>query len=232
MMTADSAPSLTPNQILALVVLMTEARELTNNELKELAGFSLTGADNTKLEKLGLVKTDRSHRPYSHQLEDKGWHLVRELHTNPPPKAGGSAVRSLFTVLANVHRALDRLRISHAEFFKQSAQVTPVEDVVEPATTGNVEVGNVDVGDAEAGIRRAYRDLVRHPGQWVGLADLRDRLPKVDRSEVDEALRAMAQMEGVRIIPVANSKALDSRDRDAALRMGGEDHHALSIGPA
>ncbi len=50
MSTNDDVPSLTPNQILALVVLMAEARELTNNDLKELAGFALTGADNAKLE--------------------------------------------------------------------------------------------------------------------------------------------------------------------------------------
>jgi hypothetical protein len=39
-------------------------------------------------------------------------------------------------------------------------------------------------------------------------------------------------MNGVRIIPIANSKGLDTRDREAALRMGGEDHHALSIDAA
>ncbi|MFC7482691.1 hypothetical protein ACFQX7_25505 [Luedemannella flava] len=94
-----SEPTLTPNEILALVVLMVEARELTNNELKALAGFALTGAQNTKLVKAGLVETNRSHRPFSHQLTEKGWRVVRELHTVAPPKAGGSAIRSLFTVL-------------------------------------------------------------------------------------------------------------------------------------
>ncbi len=46
---ADDAPNLNPNQILALVVLMAAAREVNNNELKELAGFSLTGDDNKNL---------------------------------------------------------------------------------------------------------------------------------------------------------------------------------------
>jgi hypothetical protein len=78
MSTADAVPSLTPNQINALVVLMVEARELTNSELKDLAGFALTGADNTKLVKAaGLVQTDRSHRPFAHELTDKGWAFVR-----------------------------------------------------------------------------------------------------------------------------------------------------------
>lgn len=217
----DDVPSLKPNQILALVVLMAEAREVTNNELKELAGFALTGGDNTKLEKLGLVQTDRSHRPFSHQLTDKGWRLMRELPTTTPPKQGGSAIRSLLTLLANVHRSLNRLQISHAEFFKQTAETTPAKA---HAVTGS--------GDVEALIRAAYTDLPKATGGWVGLADLRERLGSVDRARVDEALRALARQDGVRIIPVANSKALQPRDRDAALRIGDEDSHALSIGPA
>jgi len=64
------------------------------------------------------------------------------------------------------------------------------------------------------------------------LADLRERLGGLDRATVDDALRAMVHRDGVRIIPVANSKALQPRDRAAALRIGEEDNHALWIGPA
>ncbi|MET7670874.1 hypothetical protein, partial [Micromonospora luteifusca] len=113
-------PHLTPNQINALVVLMVEARRLTNVELRELAGFTLTGKDNTKLVDLGLVDTDRTHRPFAHELTDEGWRVARQLHTSTPPKQGGSTTRSLFVVLSNLHRSLDRLRVSHGDFFKQT----------------------------------------------------------------------------------------------------------------
>ena len=119
MSTVDALPKLTPNQINALVVLMVEARELTNTELRELAGFALTGADNAKLVKLGLISTDRSQRPFSHELTEQGWHVARRLHTARPPRQSGSATRSLLTVLANVDRSLERLRISQADFFRQ-----------------------------------------------------------------------------------------------------------------
>ncbi|TDC42985.1 hypothetical protein E1258_32330, partial [Micromonospora sp. KC207] len=118
--TAD-LPDLTPNQINALVVLMVEARRLSNAELRELAGFPLTGKDNEKLVKLGLVETDRKRRPFSHELTDEGWRVMRELHGGTPPRAGGSASRSLFTLLASLRRGLDRLRISHGDFFGQTA---------------------------------------------------------------------------------------------------------------
>jgi hypothetical protein len=216
----DSLPRLTPNQILALVVLMTEARVLTNNELRDLAGFALTGADNTKLEKqLGLVETDRSHKPFSHQLTPKGLRVVTALHTTQPPKQGGSASRSMFTVLANLHRSLDRMQISAEEFFKQ-ATATPAAPAGTPSK----------LEETQALIRAAYHDLARKPGTWVGLADLRDRLGDIDKKAVDQALEAMIHQRDVRIIPVANTKALKPRDHAAALNIAGEDNHTILIG--
>jgi hypothetical protein len=209
----DQMPGLTPNRILALVVLMAEARELDNNELKELAGFSLTGEDNKKLEGLGLVETDRTHRPFSHQLTDEGWRLVRDLPGTVPPRQGGSAIRSLFTLLANVQRSLNRLQVSPPEFFKR---------------TGEAVAPTVD--DVEARIRGAYQDVAKVPGGWVGLADLRERLGHLDREVVDQTLRAMVRRDDVRIIPAANVKALEERDRAAAVRIGDEDSHAIAIG--
>lgn len=253
MPTADAVPNLTPNQINALVVLMVEARELTNSELKELAGFALTGADNTKLVKAGLVQTDRSHRPFSHQLTDKGWHVVRELHTRTPPKQGGSASRSMFTVLTNLHRSLDRLRVSHGDFFKQTGEPAPTQrtapetqpapdrptatatqqPAVQPARPASGGAADpADVAGMEGLIRVAYRELAGKPGDWVSLADLRDQLGMQDRATVDDALRALVRQDGVRIIPVANTKSLTARDRAAAVRIGDEDNHGLSIGPA
>ncbi|GGM80393.1 hypothetical protein ACFFX1_34000 [Dactylosporangium sucinum] len=216
-----TVPNLSPNQILALVVLMSEARELNNSELKELAGFSLTGADNAKLEKkLGLVATDRSHRPFSHQLTDAGWAVVRELHTMDLSKQRGSSSRTMLTLLGNINRAVDQLQATHGvsislgEFFRQL-----------PASEG--AAGAVD---PVAMVRAAYASLVARPGEWVGLADLRDKLPDLSRGEVDEALRGLLDEDGVRIIPVANTKALKERDRAAAISIGGEDSHQLSIG--
>ncbi|MEV4665168.1 hypothetical protein AB0J85_24855 [Micromonospora echinofusca] len=228
--TAD-LPHLTPNQINALVVLMVEARELTNTELKELAGFSLTGADNAKLVKLGLVQTDRSHRPFSHELTDEGWRVVRQLHAGAPPARSGSATRSLFTLLAGVHRSLSRLGLSHADFFtQQSVAPGPAAGSTPPGAAPAPVAAQPEA--VEALIRAAYRELAREPGAWVGLADLRERLGGQDRPTVDATLRAMVHQDGVRIIPVANTKSLTPRDRAAAVRIGDEENHTLAIGPA
>jgi hypothetical protein len=231
----EAVPSLTPNQTQALILLMAEARELTNNEMRDLAGFALTGGDNARLVSLGLVETDKTHRPYSHQLTDKGWRIVREMSAGAPPKRASSALKSLLVLLANVHRSLDRLQVSQGEFFKQAPamgqttsealDVPSVDRLLDGQLGGDVG-GDVDV---EAAIRAAYGDLATARGEWIGFADLREHLGGLDRVTVDEALRAMLRHQGVRIIPVANSKALQPRDRAAALRIGDEDNHALSI---
>ncbi|WP_433209717.1 hypothetical protein ACQP00_45750 [Dactylosporangium sp. CS-047395] len=211
-----SLPKLSPNQVFALLVLMSEARPMDNTELRDFAGFSLTGADNKKLEALGLVETDRAHSPFSHELTEKGWGLVRRLHLLEPPKESKSAVRTLLTLLGNVGRSLEQLQMGYGEFFRR--QDVPVgESVVE----------NVD---AESQVRKAYAALAGRPGEWVGLADLRDELPGLARSEVDAVLMALLRQDGVRIIPVANTKGLTARDRAAAIDIGGEDNHVLSIG--
>ncbi|GLZ62586.1 MULTISPECIES: hypothetical protein [Micromonospora] len=225
-------PHLTPNQINALVVLMVEARRLTNVELKELAGFTLTGKDNTKLVALGLVDTDRTHRPFAHELTDEGWRVARQLHTTAPPKQGGSTTRSLFVVLSNLHRSLDRLRVSHGDFFKQTGATASVTGESRQEAPAAAAAAPVSAAQVEALVRTAYRDLAPAPGAWVGLADVRDQLADTDRATLDAALRAMVGREDVRIIPVANTKSLTARDRAAAVRIGNEDNHALAIGPA
>jgi hypothetical protein len=205
-MTTDSQDiKLTPTQIQALVVLMAEARDLTNTEMKDIAGFALTGESAARLVKLGLVQTDRTHRPYSHSLTDAGWRHARELHLAPPPKAGGSAARTLFALLANLGRGLERQQVSHAEFFKRAS------------------------GTSDVAVRAAYERIATAPGAWVALSDLRTALAGVDRDALDDTLRTMARQPGVRIIPIADTKNVRPVDRTAALRIGGQDNHAIAI---
>jgi hypothetical protein len=229
MTTDNDRPNFSASQIQALVVLMAEARSLDNNALKELAGSSLTGKENDNLVDLGLVETDRSQRPYSHTLTDAGWHFVRELHLTPPPT--GSATKSLFTLLTNLNRSLERLGISYGEFFKRTAE--EVQRVSPPKKASpRKATSSPKAKDPEQAIRAAYQKLATEAGGWVGLADLRKGLKSkgILRANIDEALRAMARQSGVRIIPVADTKNLTRSDKMAALEIGGEDNHMIAIG--
>ncbi len=226
-MSTDPFPKLNPLQLSALVILMSEAREMTNKELQEIAGFTLTGKDMNKLKDHGLIESRKVKGTLlGHQLTDKGWRMCKELGTSTQI-TGSRPGRALLVLLAGIHRSLDRAQVSYADFFKQAGVVEvpdtePARDIEEPNTEAAQGV--------EARIRVAYRELARVPGDWVALADVRDAVADLDRPAVDAALHTMSRAADVDLIPVANSKALDARDREAALHLGGEDIHALAIG--
>lgn len=88
-------------------------------------------------------------------------------------------------------------------------------------------------------IGQAYGEVRARGGysEWVGLADLREVIgDRFSREEVDAELMRLRRSEAsggdpnVRVIPVANAKALSSREHAAAL-MGLDDRplHAISI---
>lgn len=81
----------------------------------------------------------------------------------------------------------------------------------------------------EQDVRAAYADAARAPGDWVPLAEIRDRIPGRNRGEVDSALESLAMQPGVQLIPWDNAKALKPRDHEAALHFGGEANHNLRI---
>lgn len=90
----------------------------------------------------------------------------------------------------------------------------------------------VAAATSERAIRTAYADAARRPGDWVPIADLRDRLPDMDREDVDEGLRSLAMRPDAQVIPWDNRNALSERDHAAALRLGGQDNHAVRVEPA
>ena len=223
----DSDWKLRPIQLATLVILMAEAREVTNTELTEMAGFTLTGKDRTELEAGGLIESHKEGRVLAFDLTDKGWAFCKQLHKAKVPVERSRTARSISVLLAGLARSLDRFQQSHADFFKQPAGAEPPMPL---AAGPAVATAAVPGADAQARIRAAYADLPKAADGWVGLADLRDQVTDLDRATVDAALRTMARQDGVRIIPVANTKSLQPRDRAAALRIGEEDNHALRIG--
>lgn len=87
------------------------------------------------------------------------------------------------------------------------------------------------VKEHEDRVRAAYDAVrARQPGEWVMLSDLRQELGKdLTSPQVDEALRRLEQQQGVHITPQSNQKALSQVDLDSAVRIGGQDKHAIRI---
>lgn len=194
----------------AMLALMAQAREVSNTELREITGFVLDGEFRRRLNALDLVASNREKRnqPFTHELTDQGWAWCAKELTEEVPAGAGSAGGALYAVLGGVARFLEDSGLRLHEVFKP----VPVEL------------------ELDKRVRFAYETLVPEPRAWVALADLREFLDGQPRAEVDQALRRLSRRPGVNIVPESNQKTLTTRDHDAAIRIGGEDCHLLSIG--
>lgn len=80
-------------------------------------------------------------------------------------------------------------------------------------------------------IHAAYQKLATRPRDYVSLTDLRRELGDVPRADIDEALRQFNLVPGVTLAPEEDQKLLTPQDRDAALRIGIQDVHLLTLDP-
>ncbi|MTD58251.1 hypothetical protein GKO32_30365 [Amycolatopsis sp. RM579] len=187
-------------------------REVANPELDELVGFTLDGPDRKRLNELELVDSRKVGRPYVHVLTERGWSWCeQELSAKTPP-----ATRPRNLVAVGAYLLLD----GFGEYLRR-----------ENLRLADLFGSTVDLGatDIESRIRIAYRELARSPRDWVGLADLRPKLGGAPAGEVDAVLKELYRTGQAQLVPESNRKALTEADHDAAIRVGGEDNHLLSI---
>lgn len=195
----------------ALFALMAEAREVSNTELEKLAGFRLTGRKLRALRDRQLVESHRptTNGPFLHRLTDDGWKwCAAELAAGPPARAG-SAGGALYAVLAGLGRYLARANLDLHQVFGQ------------PDDRGGP--------DLPERIRIAYRKLARDPQDLVSLTRLRPLLGDAPKDEVDVALRQLSRSRQANLVPQENQKTLSVVDREAAVRIGNEDCHLISV---
>ncbi|WNG88589.1 hypothetical protein C6A87_004955 [Mycobacterium sp. ITM-2016-00317] len=200
-----TATDLTGTERAVLLVLMAESRPVPNPELAVL-GPALDKAGRDKLNRLGLIESERVANRFVHELTDRGWRLCRDIiAAGAPPRSTGPA-KTLYTVLGALGRHLDRADLSLAEVF---APAGPVESV-------------------ESRVRAAYRRLAERPGGWVSLTELRAELD-LPRAEVDAALATLHRSPGVAVIPQEDQKVLTEADRAAAVLIGDRPKHLIAI---
>ncbi|WP_162642257.1 hypothetical protein [Streptosporangium sp. 'caverna'] len=229
-------------ELSALVVLMVEADEVSNPELKERYGLTLTGNERLHLNDLKLVDSRKVKRgAYAHVLTDLGWaRMTEELHAGTVPVLPGSAGAMARALLIGLQRFMKRTDHRLADIFQPSNDSDAGDSSV-PATEPEVEVSTpaavaaspapaaTSTPDIEARVRAAYTELAREPGTWVSLTEIRPLLGDATRAEVDDVLTLMNRMPGVNIVPESNQKTLTQQDRDAAVTIGDQAKHFLSI---
>jgi hypothetical protein len=196
----------------ALLVLMAESRPVPNAELAAL-GAKLEKAARDKLNKLDLIESDRSGNRFVHELTDRGWRLCRELLTAEAPARSTGPAKTLYTFLAAFDGYLRRADLSLAEVFSAPPGLS------HPDAPPSIEDR----------IRRSYAALATRPGAWLGLARLRDELADLARDDVDATLSELYRSAAVSLIPEENQKVLTPADHAAAIDVGNQAKHLISI---
>ncbi|TQS30432.1 hypothetical protein [Microbispora sp. KK1-11] len=230
----------------ALLILMAEDREMSNPELKEKYGVTITGKERTTLNEGRFVTSRRTGRSFSHVLTDKGWHhaseLVRDGISTPGTGFAAAAVKAL---VGNLQRHVVRSENSLAEIFGREEDLVPAnteERGAEPPaaepTAAPIAIMKTSAAreperpsdDIETMIRKAYAQLADKPNAWVSLTLLRPLLGDAPRAEVDATLRRMIGLPDVRLVPESNQKMLTDEDRNAAVVIGDQAKHLILIG--
>ena len=208
-----SRDDLTVRQRAVLFALLGGARPVANPELEALVGVRLDGAERRDLNDRKLVESARAGRAFAHELTDAGWRWCNQELAAAPGERAGSLERAHYRVFAVFARYLDAAGLSLADVVRES----------------EAESGAESEADLSARIEAGYRSLAAAPGGFVSLRELRLQLPGRPRPEVDGALAAMFTAQRINLIPQSNQRALSDADREAALRVGGEYKHLISI---
>jgi hypothetical protein len=214
---------LTPSESAILFVLMAEAREVSNTDLKERYGIDVRKSYRDRLNVLGYVASKKVGRSFTHQLDDKGWVRVeRDLNfANPKARALGGALTALQSTL--------RDRVLGRSGCRSFTELFAVNDLRGSAPT-EAPTGAPTPDQLRVRLRNAYAALASEPGGWVSITRLRPFFAELPPADVDEALRRLNREPDVNIVPESNQKMLTDADVAAALHVGGQDKHLLAIG--
>src|SRR5262249_50241399 len=145
-----------------------------NTELIERYGIDVDKQRRERLNRLHLVRSEKSGRTYLHELDDKGWVRVQDDLDVSSPKA-----KAIGGALAAMHVNL-RERVGFRSGSRSLGVMSSRADVTAPS---NLEIR----------LRNAYTALAVEPRAWVALARLRPFFGDVPKADVDEALRRLSR---------------------------------------
>ncbi len=193
-----------------MIALMALNKKTLNTELKRRYGLDVRKPTREKLNREGLLQSrNLEGKGFAHELTDAGWAwVVAELDARVPPRTG-SAGSALYALLNGLKVALD-------------ARGMVIQELFAPAAPG-------PAGSLRDRIRQAYRSLASRPWDWVELRDLRTQLGDWPRREVDLELTRMFREKDVNLTLHEDRGRLTQADRDAALRLGVDDMHLISM---
>lgn len=209
-----------------LIILKAAGRELSNTEMDKRYRVRLVSPAYERLNGEGYVSSQTKSRPYRHVITEEGRKVLADpldIDEDRPEEGEKRSPREKqlwAAVVAQQQQIVSLLAGGAAAPGPASgdgAAPVPVPVSEEPA-------------DLDGRIRAAYTKLAGAPGKWVSLTELRPLFGDVPRGQLDEALVRMLDAPDVRLEPEPFGHRVGTRERQAAVHIGGEDRHKMAIG--
>jgi hypothetical protein len=200
-----------------MIALAALGGERSNADLKNTYKLDLERRFRERLNRDGLVLSRKEGRSFSHKLTERGWQHVTSEMLADVPKRAGSAAGALFALLSGLRPAAERAGGLKELFASRAPAKQPAPS---PAS----------IPGLRDQIQQSYRTLAKRPQDWVMLRDLRPLLSGATKSEVDTVLKRLFLEKEINLTLNDDQGSLTQADRDAAIRIGPNDMHMLSMG--
>jgi hypothetical protein len=196
----------------ALLALMVRAERVSNPDLRRAYRIEITKSAREELAGAGLIVFGKGPRnAIFYELTDSGWARAAAEFRSPPPDKVSGAWLLHYATLRHLAGLLDRTDRQIADVFTE-----PDRDP--------------GAGSIEDRIRSAYHELAGTPGDLVRLAAIRQRLTGVARADQDRALADLDRRREIHLDPDPARAELPPDAEDAAILIGGEAKHLITIG--
>ncbi|GIE74103.1 hypothetical protein Aph02nite_00530 [Actinoplanes philippinensis] len=217
----------------ALLTLLVRADRVSNPELRKDYRIEITKSAREELAAAKLIVFGKGPRnAIFYELTDLGWARARAEFRSPPPDRVAGAWLLHYATLRHLAAHLDRTDHQLADVFAEPDPGPSTGDTsTDGPDTGGPDSGGPDgAGSVEDRIRSAYHELAAAPGDLVALAAIRQRLTGVDRTDQDRALTDLDRRREIHLDPDPARHQLTPDARDAAILIGGEAKHLITIG--
>ena len=195
-----------------LVVLAAHGSPIRASELREQYGLNLTRPSRTRLADAKLLTFEKDGRSFALTLTDAGWRYLDKDVLTDPPSGAGSGGKALFVLLSALSRTEQPLHDLLRGGSDDQAKTQPDRDEPLPKR-----------------IERSYRALAKRSQDWVALTSLREALGDVKGDDLDAALKTMRRDKLLTMTLEEDQSSLSKADRDAAIRIGSDDMHYVSM---
>lgn len=205
----------------ALILLAGAGGTMVQADLRTKRGLVLSTKQFGALKAGKLVVTTKHGRSNVLALTPAGWDFIEAEHTRPLPPRSGDGARAVQALLDGLSIQGMSLRQTLEREF-----VAPPPPPKKPRAPRKPKSPPLPVEDR---IRDAYRRLAKADRDWVELTDMRAALPDVPRADFDAAIAAMRRARDVTLTLHENQSRLTKAQRDAAIRLGPDDMHLMSM---